>query len=383
MPAEPSLLSQAEFRGLFPALETYTWLDTPGSPPAAAPVSAALRETLTNWDTGDFSWLDWDLASERARSAFADYVGVTPDRVAVMGSVAEAAATVASTLPPGTIVVGVDEFRSNLLPWTHLDPARNPVTLVPSRDGCLRVDDLIAAVNDDTCLVAVSEVLSSNGNRLALEPLAAATRIVGARLFVDVTQSLGALDVDIAALDADYVAVHGYKWLLCPRSTAWLVSRADRLAELSPLMPGWKSTNPPFGYFGSVDELPATASRLDASPAWFSWIGAEAALAVMARLDRAAVHTHCVSLAQYFVGASRSIGCVPVAVDDQSHIAVVETSTIEAGTIDAGRGPELASRLAASGVRASIIGGRLRVGFHYFNNLDDADRVLGILRRAD
>lgn len=378
MPTEPSLLSQAEFRDLFPALETYTWLDTPGSPPAAAPVSAALRDTLTNWDTGDFAWLDWDLASDRARSAFADYVGVSSDRVAVMGSVAEAAATVASTLPPGTIVVGADEFRSNLLPWTRLDPERNPVTLVPSRDGCLRVDDLLAAITEDTCLVAVSEVLSSNGNRLALEPIADATRAVGARLFVDVTQSLGALDVDIATLDADYVAAHGYKWLLCPRGTAWLVSRTDRLAELSPLMPSWKSTDPPFGYFGSVDELPATASRLDASPAWFSWIGAEAALAVVSRLDRAAVHTHCVSLAKYFVDAARSVGCVPVAVDDQSHIAVLETGAIETGS-----GPDLATRLATSGVRASIIGGRLRVGFHYFNNLDDADRVLDILRRAD
>lgn len=372
MPTEPSRLSQTEFRNLFPALGKYTWLDTPGSPPAAAPVSAALRETLTNWESGDFVWRDWDLASERARGAFADYVGVSASRVAVMGSVAEAAATVALSLPPGKVVLGTDEFRSNLLPWTQLDPVTNPIVLVPSRDGCLRVEDLIAGIDDDTCLVAVSEVLSSNGNRIALEPLVNSTRAVGARLFVDVTQSLGALDVDIAALDADYVAVHGYKWLLCPRGTAWLVSRADRLAELSPLMPSWKSTDPPFGYFGPVEELPVTASRLDCSPAWFSWVAAEAALAVMASLDHAVVHNHCVSLARYFVDAARSGGCVPVAVDDQSHIAVIET----------GRGPELATRLAASGIRASIIGGRLRVGFHYFNTLEDAETLIDVLRHA-
>jgi selenocysteine lyase/cysteine desulfurase len=57
-----------------------------------------------------------------ARSRFARYLGVPAGHVALMGSVAEAATTVAMSLPErnGTILVGDDEFRSNLFPWFAL-----------------------------------------------------------------------------------------------------------------------------------------------------------------------------------------------------------------------------------------------------------------------
>jgi selenocysteine lyase/cysteine desulfurase len=121
---------------------------------------------------------------------------------------------------------------------------------------------------------------------------------VGARLFVDLTQLLGVLRHDANTVRADYVATHGYKWLLCPRGTAWLVTRADRLAELRPLAPHWHSTSLPRGYFGGPAKLANDASRCDASPAWFSWSGACAALEVHGGLDPAAVEAYSVGLAE-------------------------------------------------------------------------------------
>jgi hypothetical protein len=62
---------------------------------------------------------------------------------------------------------------------------------------------------------------------------------VGARMFVDATQSLGVLDLGLTASRPDYLAVYGYKWLLRPRGAAWLVTR--HYGELRPLLPSWKS----------------------------------------------------------------------------------------------------------------------------------------------
>src|SRR5437867_2203443 len=45
---------------------------------------------------------------------------------------------------------------------------------------------------------------------------------------------IGVIHHDPDVVRSDYVAVHGYKWLLCPRGAAWLVTRPDRLAELKP-----------------------------------------------------------------------------------------------------------------------------------------------------
>lgn len=365
-------LDQPGFRSQFAALRNWAWLDTPGSPPGAAPVLQALRDTLQSWEEGEFSWRDWDWAADEARTAFARYAGVGEERVSVLGSVAEGAATVAATLPRGPVVVPDEEFRSTLFPWLALDQRRNPVVRVPARDGYTRTDDLVAAIRPGTVLCAVSDTLTSNGVRPDFAALRHATDAVGARLFVDLTQSFGVLSFDIDALAPDFVAVHGYKWMLCPRGAAWMVTRADRLAELSPLLPSWKSTAPPFGYFGGQLDLPSDASRVDTSPAWFSWIGALAAIDLLARLDPAAVHAHVTALAARWWEGAQDAGYTPMAPFQTTHISVVDIGDRDL--------PTLAARLAERGVKAQLAGTRLRIGVHYFNTDDDIARTLDAMR---
>ncbi|MCC5476909.1 aminotransferase class V-fold PLP-dependent enzyme [Streptomyces sp. JA03] len=327
---------------------------------------------LTEWREGRFEWLDWDAAAGTARTLFADRLGIPAATVATMASVAEAAATVAATLPAGRVVVPACEFRSNLLPWTALDPARHEVVLVPARDGAVRTEDLVAAVDERTVLLAVSEVLSRDGVRADLPALRAATDRCGARLFVDATQSMGVLHPDLNRVRPDYLAVHGYKWLLCPRGAAWLAVRPDRLDELAPLMPSWKSSPAPHAYFGGgLDPAPG-AARCDTSPAWFSWIGANAALRLVGRLDPAEVERHCLSLADEFLSEARTLGLRRVANGGPSHIAVVRTDHAE----------RLARRLAARRIRATALADRLRVGFHYFNDSLDVHTVLSAVHEA-
>jgi selenocysteine lyase/cysteine desulfurase len=364
----PDPLDQPDFRAQFAALRTWAWLDTPGSPPGAAPVLRALRDALQSWEEGEFSWRDWDWAAEESRAAFARYAGVASKRVSVLGSVAEGAATVAASLPPGPIVVADEEFRSTLFPWLSLDPDRNPLVRVPARDGITRTEDLVAAVRPGTVLCAVSDTLTSNGVRPDFAALREATGAVGARLFVDLTQSFGVLEFDVEGVAPDFVAVHGYKGMLCPRGAAWMVTRSDRLAELSPLLPSWKSTAPPFGYFGGELELPADASRMDTSPAWFSWIGSLAAIDLLSRLDRAAVHAHTTSLAARWWEEAQELGYRPITPQQTTHISVVDIGTRDL--------PTLTARLADRGVKAQLAGTRLRIGVHYFNDDSDIVRTL-------
>jgi selenocysteine lyase/cysteine desulfurase len=368
-----TLFDPNEFRALFPALDDWAWFDTPGSPPAAAPVSAALRGALDDWERGEFAWRDWDAAAETGRVAFAAFARVDPETVAVLGSVAEGMATVARSLPAGSVVVSDGEYRSMLYPLLALDPRRNPVIRVSGDDAGVSDDQLIAALRDDTVLLAISDTLTSTGRRVDLATLRAATRDRGIRIAADLTQSLGVIDHDLAALDLDYVLVHGYKWLLCPRGTAWLIARSDRLPGLEPLLPSWKSTDPPYGYFGGDLELPITASKLDTSPAWFSWIGATAALNLRARLDPARVERHCLGLAERFATEITGFGLRPVSDSAGSHIVVTDLG-------DAA--PDLAAALVPAGIAASVMGSRLRIGVHYFNTDDDLDRLLALVQTA-
>jgi len=369
-------MTSQEFRSLFPAVEHWAWLDTPAAPPAAGPVADALDSALADWRSGRFSWRVWDGASARCRDAFARIAGADPSAVSVHESAAEGVTTVARSLPPGSVVVPGNDYRSVLFPLLALDQERNPVLRADGTGpgGAVTAADLARAIRADTVLVAASDTLTSTGYRLDLEGLTEATSAAGARLLIDMTQSFGILDYDLAALRIDYVVVHGYKWLLCPRGAAWLITRPDRLDGLEPLMPNWKSTPAPHGYFGGdLGILADTASRLDASPAWFSWVGAEAALEVMSRLDQAEVEAHCTSLARTWTEAVRKLGFGPVLDDQRSHIAVADAPEPM---------PDLPAALETSGVKASITGRRLRIGMHYFNTRDDIDRMIDVLADA-
>jgi len=222
-------------------------------------------------------------------------------------------------------------------------------------------------MDERTVLVAVSHVLSSDGERADLARLRAAADAVGARIFADVTQSLGVLGMDLAASRPDYLAVHGYKWLLCPRGAAWLVTR--HYQELRPLMASWRSTADG-GYFGGSLHLAPGAARCDASPAWLSWVGAGAAIELLSRLPAATAERHCLALAAAFREGALDAGATLPGIAPPSHIVTVRVRDPEA----------VGTRLRSSSIRARMLGDRLRVGFHYFNNDEDVAAVLRALR---
>ncbi len=344
------------------------WLDTPAAPPGAAPVVTALHEAVSAWLSGEFDPHTWDAATDEARGQFARLIGVDPATVSTHASLGEAAAT----LPRPCRLAGwwwrQRSSAATYSPGWHA----TQVVAVPARQGATRVEDLIGALDEHTLLLAVSEVTSREGQRLDLPAVRAATDRVGACLFINLTQSLGALRFDAAAVRPDYLTVHGYKWLLCPRGAAWLATRPDRVAELRPLAPNWRSAAPPRRWFGGPMRLAGDATRLDASPAWFSWIGACAALRLLGSLDADRVERHCLGLPRQLTEQARGIGLQPVTSGPSSHIVVL-------GTEQADR---IAGRLRQQGVRAAALDDRTRLGFHYFNDHDDVQATLQALDHA-
>lgn len=360
----------AGFRAQFPALDRLVWLNTPTAPPGARPVLDALAEVHRQWEEGEFSWQAWEADGHATRGLFARLIGADESSVALMSFVAEAAATVAGSLPPGRVVVGAREFQSNLLPWLALrERGFEVVEVEPSDEGVVRTEALAREIDARTVLVAVSEVQSSNGFRVDLRELAARCRAQGARLFLDAAQSLGALRLDVEDVRPDFVACHGYKFLLGPRGAAWLYVRPDRIDELHPLAPNWKSLAEPYAdYYGDA-ELAADARKLDTSLAWFSWPGARAALELLLELDPAEVEGRCLELAAAFREGAEQQGfrLVP----QEAPTQVVGVALPDAAAVRA--------RLKERRVMAAVRGGFLRLGFHAFNDPSDVEAALQAL----
>jgi selenocysteine lyase/cysteine desulfurase len=173
----------------------------------------AVTKALELWRSGERHWSAWwEETCQECRSLIAAYLRV-PDRcAALIGSFAEAAATVTACLPPGR--GGVPQQP---VPTACLDGGAHQVVCMHSRHGGVRTTDLIAAITPGTVLVTFSEVLSCHGVRADLPALRQAADEVGARVFINATQSLGALRLDFASLRPDHLPVHGDEWMLCPR----------------------------------------------------------------------------------------------------------------------------------------------------------------------
>lgn len=362
--------SAAQLRQAVPALERLVWLDTPAAAPAATPVVDALRQALDDWESGAFDSLAWEGQAQQARELFAHLIHVPVETVALTTSLAEAAAVVARSVERGSVVVAETEFRSNLFPWLALRDRGIPVLEACQSGGRSRSEALLETIDKSTELVAVSEVISATGERVDLPMLRGRCREVGARLFVNLTQSLGALRFDADTIGADYVAVHGYKWLLAPRGAGWLHVRSDRLEALHPLTPGWRtSPDPHREYFGGPFELPADARRLDTSFAWLPWIGARAALTLTASLDAGEIEAQALRLAATFRARAEAAGRRCISLGAPSQIVALEVQDPH----------RIRAELEQRRVVASVRGNLLRFGFHGFNNDADVDAAFDAL----
>ena len=339
-----------DLRALFSPDPGYLNTASLGVPPATA--LDAVQVVLDGWRRGVLQPPDFDEAVNRSRRAWAELSGVPVAQVAVASAVSELVGLVAAALPDGArVMTAQGEFTSVLFPFlVHADRGVS-VEEVP-------LDDLPAQCGRAD-LVAVSCVQSADGRLVDLPAVLAAARVGGTRMLLDTTQSCGWLPLDVSAVDA--VVCGGYKWLLCPRGTAFLYVRPDRMDELRPHSAGWYAGDDPWtSIYGSPLRLAPDARRFDVSPAWFSWTGAAVALELLAGLDQEAVHRHDVALANLFL---ERLGLPP------QRSAIVTVTTVGA-----------AERLAAAGVRAAVRAGRVRVSFHLYNDEDDVERAVAALR---
>lgn len=90
-------------------------------------------------------------------------------------------------------------------------------------------------------MVAVSHVQSASGFLLDVTALERHCVEQGAALFVDVTQSLGAIAVP--TLHHSFIGGAGYKWLTGPKGCGFLRPPLNvDLSDVQPLWPNWNAT---------------------------------------------------------------------------------------------------------------------------------------------
>jgi selenocysteine lyase/cysteine desulfurase len=319
-------------------------------------VSQALHTIIDRWSTGEIRPAEFDAPVTAARASFARLIDVPSECVAVDVAASSLVGLVAASLPRGAKVLCADgDFTSLLFPFLERQQAGElDVHSCPLESIANRVDER-------TALVAVSAVQSFDGRLCDFAGIEQACKHYGARSLLDATQAVGWMP--IAGTRFDYVVASGYKWILSPRGTAFMSIKPDLIASLRPHAPSWfAGENIWESIYGAPLRLASSARRLDASPAWFSWLGCAEALAFVERVGVAAIYEHDLKLTTTFF---EHLGRPP------SGSAVVSIA-----------GEGVFEALSAAGIAASRRGGATRLSFHLYNTLDDAIAAATVIRRV-
>jgi selenocysteine lyase/cysteine desulfurase len=209
----------------------------PRSVSAAVTAGAAIKAAPWTYRPADFF-----MHIESYRTRAARLIGSDADSIALVPSASYGLAIAARNLPLASgqnIVVLGDQFPSNYYVWTAKAEPAGAQIRIARRDA----DDdwsaaVLANIDADTAIVAVPHCHWADGRRVDLVAVGAACRAVGAALVLDLTQSLGAMRFDLAAVQPDFAVAAGYKWQLSPYGTG-LLYVAPRWQDGEPIEWNW------------------------------------------------------------------------------------------------------------------------------------------------
>jgi selenocysteine lyase/cysteine desulfurase len=368
-----------EARQLYPATGKAAYFNTAAVGLASRTLVATHHRFLDEWAENGLDYARGEEAGDQARAAVAGLIGAEVSDVALIASVSAAAGLVAAQFGPAAagqnVVIGEREYSSNHFPWRLLATKGYDVRQVPFRNGGLEADDIAARVDDATVLVAFSGVQTASGHRSDIQAISRVARSVGAIVFVDGSQLVGALPVadDLDAIDV--LATADHKFLMhAGRGLGYCYLSRAMQDRFVPVGAGWKAGRAPFeSFFGPTMDLSPTASRFDHSISWLAAVGNEAALSVFEELGADAIYARNHELAERLRASLADVGWSPVDLPEEHRSTIV---SVPLG--DAEPAPLLAA-LKERRVVGAARDGNLRLAVHFYNHEDDIERAANAL----
>jgi len=351
-------------------------------------VEAATRGVTYRSQPWQITPPDFFAEVEALRAAFARQVSCGTDNIAIVPSAGYGVSCAALNLPigHGDVILGMhDQFPSNYYAWGRkVQASAAEFHIVRKEPDQTWAEALLAAIEGLGERIAVATLEGhhwSSAEFVDLEAVIPALREVGARVVLDLTQTVGAYPVDIGRLAPDFMVAAGYKWQFCPYGIAFMYVN-ERYFDGVPIEEPWMSRAgaEDFSRLADVsDRYQPGARRFDVSEksSFANIAGAAAALRI---LDEWGVAGICGKLAESNARIAAILakhGFETAAPGQRApHFQGARLPRIEPGRLAAG--------LVERGVYASVRGQYLRVAPHLYTDDEDLarfDEALGAVLR--
>lgn len=192
---------------------------TPVAPEVAEAIRPFLYEAFGNPSSSHAFGQQAKEAVLQARQRVAALINAAPDEIVFTGCATEAnnmALLGVAALAPASrrhLVVSAVEHPAVMEPALHLQRLGRDLSIVPvDAQGRVAASAVAAVLRPDTALVSIMHANNEVGTIQPMAEIAALTHPRNILLHTDAAQSVGKIEVDVAALDVDLLTIAGHKF---------------------------------------------------------------------------------------------------------------------------------------------------------------------------
>lgn len=286
------------------------------------------------------------------------------------------------------IVLTEMEHHSNIVPWFMLSKKYNLVikTIPFDDDGQLDLSKLDEIINEKTLMVSMVHMSNTFGSLNPIEKIIQRAKQVQAFSFVDAAQSISYSKIDVKALDCDFLCFSAHK-LFGPEGLGFLYGRVEILDQMPEYRGGGSMISEV--KFDQINYLPSPQKFEAGTPNIGAVIAFSESLKFFRALNYDQIHNHESELLNYCATRLSELpGFTPLgAVKFKKNILSFNLKGIHPADIGSiidqmGVAIRVGHHCTQPIMRRMAVNATLRASFSIYNNLEDCDRFLSAVIKA-
>jgi selenocysteine lyase/cysteine desulfurase len=325
-----------------------------------------------------------DIARTRARCA--TFIDANADEIALLGPTSLGLSLFANGLdwqPGDELLCYLDDYPANVYPWLNLRRLGVMVKFLRTEQlGRITPAAVEAALTPRTRMVALASCHFLTGWRIDVDAIGALLHERGVLFSLDAIQTLGAAPLSVRHVD--FLSADAHKWMLGPLAMGIVYVAKEHFPRCHPTLLGaWNVHSP---NFITQDHLafPETAQRYEPGVLNITGMyGMLAAIDLLLGTGLENVETRILAARDHLHAALESLGFETLSAgrDDplRSGILTVRHPAHESGPLF--RALE-AAKITASLRNTRDGGAWLRFSPHFYNTIEEMDRIAEVLRAA-
>jgi kynureninase len=366
------------FRDEFPILQKVNYLVSNSLGPMPRTVPEKLAEYGRDWgDLGVKAWArGWWEKPVAVGNEIAPLINAGDGEVVMMPNVTIAQTAVLSAIDfpkeRDTIVMTELDFPSVRYAYAEMAARLGArVVVVRSDDGItIALDELLAAIDERTRLVAVSHVLFRSAFLMDADAICRRAHEMGALVSLDSFHAVGIVPVDVKKSGVDFLTGGVLKWLCGGPGACFLYVSPGVRDELKPSLTGWQAHSRPFAFEESMEYTTGAFRWLNGTPVIPALYAAAEGPKILRRAGIDAIREKSVRLTSRLIDLALDRGYIVKAPRDPAR---------RGGTVavDVPHGYEVTQHLLSRDILVDYrVGAGIRIAPHFFTKEEELEEAV-------